>query len=299
MESPLELKLRDLRDDYVGLVNHVIKHGLPVAARGLATRELTAMTLIFENTLEPLLPIGVGRGVNTMLAALEALQLVSGVSRFDLVEVAAPGFARVLVDQEDPDYGAYGPRIVEQLADCVELLRIDPATRQAVCSIWNKGDLRHKGDKPCTVFLQFLVRLDPTGKFETLELHTHMRSQDVWLGVPYDVFMFTQLQHTVANELRIPAGQFVHHVTSLHIYERDLESAGKLHTVTTQLDTTELPLGIVSASNPAEHGYDDGFSVAAYLLEGNSTPAEDVSNHWYAAQLEQVEALLEKADAQV
>lgn len=287
----MELKLTDMRDDYVGLVRHVIRNGAEVSARGIATRELTAVTLVIENVLEPLLPIGVGRGVNTRLAALEALQLISGVSRFDLVQVVAPGFARVLVDQADPDYGAYGPRIVQQVTDCVDLLERDPSSRQAVCVIWNEKDLRHAGDKPCTVFMQFLVRKSPTGEFDALELHTHMRSQDVWLGVPYDVFMFTQLQHTVASELRLPVGRFVHHVTSLHIYERDLDAATKLHGVTGPL-ADELPCGVVPARDGAGDDGDDGFNVAAYLLEGNSTTAEDAANPWYAVQLDEIEKQL-------
>lgn len=281
----MELKLNDLRGDYVKLVNHVTGRGERVVARGIPTRELTAVTLIIPNTLEPLLPIGVGRGVNLKLAALEALQLISGVARSDLVKVAAPTFESVLVDATDPDYGAYGPRVVEQLADCIELLQNDPSSRQAVVAIWTKADLRHVGDKPCTVFFQFLVRESGHG-FAALEMHTHMRSQDVWLGVPYDIFMFTQLQHTIAHELHLPVGQYVHHVTSLHIYERDLPAASKLHKPT-DIDFVDLPLGICS---PSRETY--ALDLAAYLLDGNTEPAEDEANPWYTKQLELIEDLL-------
>lgn len=281
----MELKLNDLRNDYVKLVNHVIMKGEKVSARGIPTRELTAVTLIFPNTLEPLLPIGVGRGVNLKLAALEALQLVSGVTRADLVRVAAPTFESVLVDAADPDYGAYGPRVVEQLADCIELLKEDPSSRQAIAVIWEKRDLRHVGDKPCTVFFQFLVR-DSGHGYEALEMHTHMRSQDVWLGVPYDIFMFTQLQHTMAHELGLPVGRYVHHATSLHIYERNLEAAGQLHN-TTDSGFIDLPLGVCK---PTRDGY--AMDTAAYLLEGNTTVEEDDANPWYTKQLDLIEKLI-------
>ena len=287
----MELKLNDLRGDYVKLVRHIIEHGEHVSARGIPTRELTAVTLIFPNTLETLLPIGVGRGVNLKLAALEALQLISGVSRADLVRVAAPTFESVLVDAADPDYGAYGPRVVEQLADCIELLKQDPSSRQAIAAVWEKRDLRHVGDKPCTVFFQFLVRESGHG-FTALEMHTHMRSQDVWLGVPYDIFMFTQLQHTMANELGLPVGRYVHHTTSLHIYERNLEAASRLRPPT-DIDFLDMPLGVCS---PKREGY--AMDVAAYLLEGNTTAEEDSVNSWYAKQLELIEALLPEKESQ-
>lgn len=281
----MELKLKDLRNGYVQLVNHVIAKGDRVSARGIPTRELTAVTLIFPDTLEPLLPVGVGRGVNLKLAALEALQLISGVARADLVRVAAPTFESVLVDAADPDYGAYGPRVVEQLADCIELLKEDPSSRQAIAVIWEKRDLRHVGDKPCTVFFQFLIRESGHG-FDALEMHTHMRSQDVWLGVPYDIFMFTQLQHSIAQELGLPVGRYVHHATSLHIYERDLKAASRLHVIP-DLDFIDLPLGICK---PSRDGY--SMDTAAYLLEGNTTVEEDEANPWYTHQLDLIEKLI-------
>lgn len=278
----MELTLNDLRGDYTKLVDYVINNGAPVETRGFPTTELTAVTLIFPNLLNPLLPLGVGRGINPRLAALEALQLISGIQRQDLIDVATPGFKRILVDDENPDYGAYGPRIVEQLGECAFTLKSDPTTRQAVIAIWNERDLTHRGDKPCTVFLQFLVRSQLYG-YAALELHVHMRSQDVWLGVPYDVFMFTQLQHTMAKLLGLPVGRYVHHTTSLHIYERDLEAASKLTMPTTS--EPELPLGVVA---PEALDLLTPLDVAGYVLEDSAEDEELAVNPWYAKQLRAV-----------
>lgn len=284
--------MNDLVSDYVTLVGRVRDSGQRVRVRDQDTRELTAVTLIFPDTLNPLLPIGVGRGVNTRLAALEALQLISGSYHHELVVAAAPTFEDVLVDLKDPRYGAYGPRTVEQVANCVAILRADPLTRQAVISIWNEDDLTHVGDKPCTIFLQFLVRAGSTGVV-SLELHTHMRSQDVWLGTPYDVFMFTQLQHTVARDLNLPVGQYVHHATSLHIYERDVAATEHLHPPRSsharsveQLD--QLPHGII-APKMDDYEQDEPYDVAAYLIEKTANTDELTRNEWYARQLDAID----------
>lgn len=284
----MELVLLNLVDDYVALVRKVRDEGQLVSARGMVTRELTAVTLIFPDILEPLLPIGVGRGVNLKLAALEALQLISGTDQSELVATAAPQFADVLVNAADPGYGAYGPRIHSQLIDCMDLLDTDPTTRQAVLSIWKPADLTHVGDKPCTVFLQFLVRPDSRGN-SALELHTHMRSQDVWLGVPYDIFMFTQLQHTVASYLQLPVGRYVHHVTSLHIYERNVKASLGLHfhSGPPSEQLTELPHGIVVPRETGEHPID----VATYILENTANETELHANPWYADQMARVTAI--------
>lgn len=280
--------MNDLVDDYVTLVKRVRDTGRRVKVRDQETRELTAITLIFPDILNPLLPIGVGRGVNTKLAAVEALQLISGNYYHDLVMAAAPTFEDVLVDANDAGYGAYGPRTAEQMANCVAILRADPLTRQAVVSIWNDLDLTHVGDKPCTIFLQFLVR-PGSDTIVALELHVHMRSQDVWLGTPYDVFMFTQLQHTVARDLGLPVGQYVHHTTSLHVYERDVEATRKLTRGTAPLAALHnLPHGVVvsTTDNPDK---EEPYDVAAYLIESTANSDEIRQNRWFVSQLDAID----------
>ncbi len=114
--------------------------------------------------------------------------------------------------------GAYGPKIVEQLGWCVQKLREDPNTRQAVLTIWRERPGISK-DVPCTCLFQFFNR---DGR---LHLVTYMRSNDVWLGFPYDLFNFTTLQNYVASALGLELGNYTHHVGSLHLYEKNLGSA--------------------------------------------------------------------------
>lgn len=301
----MELTLDDLRGGYVTLVKEVAAYGKPVVSRGLATRELTAVSLLFPNVLNPLLPVGVGRGVNARLAAIEALQLISGLQRHDLVQRVTPGFDAILVDQADPAYGAYGPRIIEQVGDCIDILHNDLTTRRAVIAIWNERDLTHVGDRPCTVFLQFLVRDNGFGP--ALELHSYMRSQDVWLGVPYDIFMFSQLQHTVAFILGLPAGQLAHHATSLHIYETDLSKVDNLYEPHSPVDCTttsgiELPLGVQARrgivtplGDPLVDLYP--LDVASYLLEGSANELELEANPWYAEIMAHVHKDVDRVNA--
>lgn len=260
----------DLRNDYVYLLNWLTRDGQRVTSRGLATREVTGVTLRFAYGPSTMLPIGTNRGVNLRLAAVEALQLLSGLDKSNLIAKAAPGFVDVLVDPTNPAYGAYGPRLARQLPALVELLRADPTTRRAVLTIWETRDLTHTGDRPCTLTLQFLVRNS------ALELHVNMRSQDAWLGLTYDAFMFTQVQHTVAALLGVAAGQYVHHVGSLHVYESDLDAIANL--VTTARPAPRLPRGVNGT---------DPFVTATRLLDHtlDVDDAEALNNPWYVEQI--------------
>ena len=94
------------------------------------------------------------------------------------------------------------------------MLKADPNTRQAVIHIKDASNEQTK-DLPCTLTLQFLIR---GGK---LNLIANMRSNDIWLGFPYDAFSFTCLQMKMAMELGVEVGFYIHMAGSMHLYKRN------------------------------------------------------------------------------
>ena len=95
-----------------------------------------------------------------------------------------------------------------------EMLTKDKNSRQAVIHIKEPSDKQSK-DVNCTVCLQFLVRN------KKLYMTTYMRSNDIWLGFPYDVFNFTCLQILLSMELGLDLGSYTHIVGSLHLYKKN------------------------------------------------------------------------------
>ena len=121
--------------------------------------------------------------------------------------------------------GAYGPRMFgtgqnAQIHNVISLLRRKPSSRQAVVQLFDRSDLvGEKLDVPCTCVLQFLVR------DQLLCMNVFMRSNDAYLGLPHDIFAFTMIQELVARSLGLEVGIYVHSVGSLHVYERNVDSA--------------------------------------------------------------------------
>lgn len=121
--------------------------------------------------------------------------------------------------------GAYGPRLVGpggagQLTTVINLLTRKTTTRQAVLQLFDANDLTSgQHDVPCTCTLQFLNR---DGR---LEMVTSMRSNDLFKGLPHDVFCFTLLQEWIARRLGLEPGSYKHVVGSLHLYDGDVERA--------------------------------------------------------------------------
>lgn len=212
----------DFRALYQDVIELVLERGRQVAPRGQHTLELPAVTLRLTglNAGFAALPLGIGRKAHPGIGAAEALQLIAGEQHPALMQRIAPNFGRFL--DGGAFHGSYGERLRGQLEVALERLQSDAHSRQAVLQIWDPArDLYVDGlhDYPCTIFLQLLLRDDE------LELHAHMRSNDVWWGLTYDAFQFTQLQHTLASVLGVEAGDYFHHVASLHLYARDQAAA--------------------------------------------------------------------------
>lgn len=207
---------------YGDLVNHVLKNGTRREPRGLVTLDAGWTTIVMHD-IRYSLPLGIGRGVNRRIAAVEALQLLGAFSDPRLTIAASKTFER-FTEPDGTFHGAYGKRIGMQFASVIGKLGTDRDTRQAVITLWDPNLDNHAGknDYPCTTALIFGVRDD------RLELSVTMRSQDVWLGTPYDWFQFTQLQLTAANLLGIEPGVYRHTTVSTHLYGTNINDTARL-----------------------------------------------------------------------
>lgn len=216
-----DVRVNDMRNGYHEIVDYILTSGQHVPSRNGATIEVESFTFELTNPRDSL-PLGIGRNVNRAIGAVEAIALVSGIADAELITAIQPNFKNYMDDGEF--WGAYGPRTKDQLPEIARKLKEDPDTRQAIITIWQpeRDNVPGKRDYPCTVTQQFMIR---NGQ---LNLKTFMRSNDVWWGLGYDAFQFTQLQLTMANVIDVPVGTYTHHASSMHIYEPHWEEAEKL-----------------------------------------------------------------------
>ena len=101
---------------------------------------------------------------------------------------------------------------------CKMELMNNPNSRRAVIHIKEPSNKESK-DVNCTVCLQFFIR------DKKLYMTTYMRSNDLWMGFPYDVFQFCNMQVLMSMELGYSLGTYTHIAGSLHLYERDVKDA--------------------------------------------------------------------------
>lgn len=156
------------------------------------------------------------RNASMTYAVGELLYYLSGSNILEPIAKLAPFWKSISPDGETVN-SAYGHKIqnyfgFDQWDYVKELLKRDPWTRRAIIHI-KPAEEEDSKDIPCTLSLQFQVTND--GK---LTLTTVMRSNDIWLGFPYDVFCFTSLQQLMAYELGYKIGEYCHIAGNMHLY---------------------------------------------------------------------------------
>lgn len=199
---------------YHATLNAIVADGQVVHPRGHGTRELLGTTLHLSDASRNIV-LNRWRNLNYRFMAAEFAWIASGSA---LVEHIVPFNSKLLPfsDNGITFVGAYGPMWIEQFPYVLDTLTHDGNSRQAVVSIWRPRP-GPSADVPCTLTWQFLIR---DGK---LHMVTNMRSNDAWLGLPYDLFTFTSLQRLVASVIDMPVGSYTHHVGSLHLYDEHIE----------------------------------------------------------------------------
>jgi thymidylate synthase len=192
------------------------------------TRELVGYAGVLFNTSNNLL-LNTRRAIDPSYACAEVLWYLSRVRSIKMLKAYAPQYTKFAED--DIAHGAYGYRIAhnssagDQLLQVINMLKDSPNTRQAVVTFWDADEdlegasLKKYKDLPCTI--AWVFRIDNG----LLYMHGMMRSQDVWLGMPYDVFVNTTIMKMIAAELRLKCGPYIHTCTSFHIYEKHWEAA--------------------------------------------------------------------------
>lgn len=201
----------------VTVLQSLTEHSHLVSPRHMPTWEQVGVTILVQRPW--MIPFSLeGRALSSFVAAVETAQLLGQTAADSRVAEHAG-----LAQYRDKGIleGAYGPRVRGQLRQVEKLFGLDKDTRQAVISIYDgPADLpRLSRDTPCTVALQFLVRDN------ALITITTMRSNDAYLGLPYDLHQFCALHCAMSQILQVSCGPYMHQVGSMHLYQRDSDNA--------------------------------------------------------------------------
>lgn len=191
-----------------------------VSPRGMKIKEHIVSQIVLNNPLDCLVTLK-ERKLNYRFAIIEKMEYLWGKHDANRIIAYNPNMKSYAGTYNYFD-GNYAQRFNFWLDHIYNILKKDPDSRQAVCSIYDATARHQSNDIPCTLTLQFIIRE------EKLNLIVNMRSNDLLWGFPYDINAFCFLQEVMACWLRIEMGTYYHNVGSMHIYTSPPENYQQL-----------------------------------------------------------------------
>lgn len=104
----------------------------------------------------------------------------------------------------------------DQINYILKTLKTDPASRRMVLTGWNPMMLKDMALPPCHLMAIFNVQGN------CLNCHLTMRSTDVGLGLPYNMFSYTVLVYILAKKANLVPGELYYTGTDVHVYNNHL-----------------------------------------------------------------------------
>lgn len=243
---------------YLELLRHVREHGVRKDDRtGTGTISVFGHQMRFD--LQEGFPLVTTKKVFFKGLAVEMLWFLRGGTNTDYLNAHGVHIWDPWADEEGrlgPVYGKQWRRWegrdgkpIDQIARVVDDIRTNPDSRRLVVNAWNVADLEEMALPPCHMFFQFYVA---GGR---LSCQLYVRSNDLFLGAPFNIAEYALLTHMVAQQCDLEAGELVYTIGDAHIYLNHLEQVDE------QLSRTPYPLPTLRIERRPptifEYEYDD------------------------------------------
>jgi thymidylate synthase len=113
------------------------------------------------------------------------------------------------------DYANTG---VDQLANVINELKINPNSRRLFVSAWNPCQIKEMALPPCHVSYQFYVNNNE------ISCHMYQRSCDILLGLPFNIASYALLTYMIGHICGYTPKELIISLGDIHIYKNQLEN---------------------------------------------------------------------------
>lgn len=121
--------------------------------------------------------------------------------------------------------------LLDQVDYLLYQLKVNPSSRRHITMLWNWDDIDDMALTPCVYETQWILQENK------LHLVVGIRSNDMALGNPYNIYQYSIIQRCIAQVTGYELGTIEFEIKIPHIYERHIE--GIQHQLT--LPTYEAP----------------------------------------------------------
>ncbi|MGL4523497.1 MAG: thymidylate synthase [Bacilli bacterium] len=105
----------------------------------------------------------------------------------------------------------------DQIQYVIDEIKRNPDSRRLLVSAWSPSELQYQQLPPCHYSFQFYVN---EGKLSCM---FNMRSNDVFLGLPFNIASYALLTHLIAHECGLEVGELIYSGADVHIYSNHVD----------------------------------------------------------------------------
>lgn len=106
---------------------------------------------------------------------------------------------------------------IDQLNNVINSIITDKNGRRHIITLWNPQQTDEMALPPCYLYFQFYVNNNE------LNMHVVQRSGDVFIGVPYDICLFSMLLMYVAEKTGLKQKYISYNIVDAHIYKNHID----------------------------------------------------------------------------
>ena len=224
---------------YLDLLRHVRDNGIEKSDRtGTGTRSVFGHQMRFD--LQKGFPLVTTKKVYFKGLAIEMLWFLKGSTNIQYLVDNNVHIWDAWADEHGNLGPVYGKQwiswagengeAINQIERVVESIRTNPDSRRHIVNAWNVSDLHRMALPPCHMFYQFWVG---NGR---LSCQLYVRSNDLFLGAPFNIAEYALLTHMMAQQCDLDVGELVYTIGDAHIYLNHLDQ------IEEQLSRSTFPL---------------------------------------------------------
>jgi len=172
---------------------------------------------------------------------------------------------------------------INQIQQCIDILRSDPDSRRIMVNAWNVGDLKDMKLPPCHYGFQLYTKditweerithysknvdhvnsLDISHKKlnslrvpqREISLMWNQRSVDTFLGLPFNIACYGFLLHMFAQQVNMIPGELIGNLGDVHIYNTHIKYVEEQ--IIRDIDKDSPYLKLKKAETIFDYSYDD------------------------------------------
>jgi thymidylate synthase len=214
--------MNNFEKQYCDVLSFCLKKGDKVIGRNGKTRQITGVQI--RANMQDGFPIVTGKQIFPKSCFIETEWIIKGITNVKWLNDRGVKIWDQWADANGDLGPVYGHQLlnfngINQLTNIIEEAKKNKHSRRLLCSMWNPCDLHKMTLPPCHYSFQFVVSNNK------VDIVVSMRSLDLFIGLPYDMVMYSTILVAFCKELNLQANEVVINAANAHVYEEHTSSA--------------------------------------------------------------------------